>query len=135
MLKWSTTRDKKGNRTRIELNEEFFDNSNETSVTDKSHYRPNAPAYARVDGPARVGLYDFNDGVDTGIDLSPLRSRGIDITELDAIEARLKSLSESQKNELKQMAAEMIVEESKKMEQQNKVNASGESSNSSTTQG
>lgn len=137
MVKWSTTRDKKGNWTLVDVPDVEFDNSKEPSVTDKSHYRPNAPSYARVDGSGRVGLFDFPDGEDTGIDLSYLRKRGIDQTEIDAYTERLKNLSKEQLDQLKYEAAQEIIEKSKKLEKENqdKINQLNSSaSNSSTSQ-
>lgn len=63
-----------------------FGNSN----TDKSFFRPDISA-ARAFlgngvGSTRVGLYDFNDGVDTGDRIQMiLRDKGLDVTEVDKI--------------------------------------------------
>lgn len=74
------------------------------SNTDQSGVRPDISSarsiIASYSGSPRVGLYDFNDGKDTGDSIAMLlRSKNLDRTEIDSLYERLKSradeLSES----------------------------------------
>lgn len=62
------------------------------SVTDKSKYKPNVPLYSQVTSDARLPsnlVYDFPDGKDTGLDLTPLRNKSLDVVEISALKRSL----------------------------------------------
>lgn len=82
------------------------------SNTDKSFFRPDiSSARALVAGSAndRVGLYDFQDGKDTGDRIQViLRQKGLDPTEIDKIgeilQNRSDQFSDADKSELERQA-------------------------------
>lgn len=86
------------------------------SVVDSSKYRPNLPSFQQVSsGSSFKGLFDFSDGVDTGLDLTYLRKRGIDQTEIDAFAERLQNLTAEQVRDLQtKIAYDEIAKERKK---------------------
>lgn len=83
-----------------------------SSNTDKSFFRPDiSSARALVAGSAsdRIGLYDFQDGKDTGDRIQViLRQKGLDPTEIDKIgnilQNRSDQFSDADKSELERQA-------------------------------
>lgn len=83
-----------------------------SSNTDKSFFRPDiSSARALVAGSAsdRLGLYDFQDGKDTGDRIQViLRQKGLDPTEIDRIgdilQKRSDQFSDADKSELERQA-------------------------------
>lgn len=70
------------------------------SQSDKSKYRPNVPLYSQIDfnkGLPSNLVYDFPDGNDTGLDLTPLRNKSLDITEIKQIKDSLQKSVDRQK--------------------------------------
>lgn len=90
------------------------------SVVDKSKFRPtlvNNGSGQRVVGSARSGLYDFEDGVDTGFRLGVLRSPSPDITEVDSVKNILENTINSKVSKAKQEFSDTmdkIVQENQK---------------------
>lgn len=82
------------------------------SNTDKSFFRPDiSSARSLVAGSAsdRVGVYDFQDGKDTGDRIQViLRQKGLDLTEIDKIgeilQNRSDQFSDADKSELERQA-------------------------------
>lgn len=75
-----------------------------SSTVDKSKFRPtlvNNGSGQRVVGSARTGLYDFDDGKDTGLRLGVIRSPGADITEVDSVKQILEQTVNHQVSEAK----------------------------------
>lgn len=75
-----------------------------SSVVDKSKFRPtlvNNGSGQRVVGSARSGLYDFEDGKDTGLRLGVIRSPAPDITEVDSVKQILEKTVNNQVSEAK----------------------------------
>lgn len=72
------------------------------SMVDKSKFRPNVDEVHLFDGGSdREPLYDFSDGIDTGLRVTQLRSKSSDITELKKAEATLKASVKAQEKYLK----------------------------------
>ena len=81
------------------------------SVVDKSKFRPtlvNNGSGQRVVGSPMIGMYDFPDGVDTGVRLGVIRSPSADITEIDAVSEYLKSRVDSQVFDAKEKLNDVI---------------------------
>lgn len=84
------------------------------SVVDKSKFRPtlvNNGAGQRVVGSPMTGLYDFDDGIDTGIRFGALRNISADITEIDGAKSYLESAVKAQTD----LAKEKITVELEKL--------------------
>lgn len=80
------------------------------SVVDKTNWSPEAELSVNspFGGSPRVGLYDFPDGEDTGLDLTGLRNPSLDIVDVDNIR---KSLDKKAKADIEAIKAEMSAEE------------------------
>lgn len=81
------------------------------SVVDKSKFRPtlvNNGNGQRVVGSPMTGVYDFPDGVDTGIRLGVIRSPSADITEIDAVSEYLQSRVDLQISDVKDKLDDVI---------------------------
>lgn len=91
------------------------------SVTDKSFFRPDiSSARASLgtftaNSSGKVGVYDFNDGKDTGETfMTFLRNKSLDQTEIDAAYDRLKSYAE----QLKQADIDKFMSDNEKADAQ-----------------
>lgn len=100
MLTYNTfVRSKDGKLTMNEVKEQPVDYGE--SITDKSHYNPNASSFVSNSGSINsTPLYDFNDGVDNGIKYSLFRDKSLDITEQEYIYNKLKLATSEQLKEL-----------------------------------
>ena len=102
----------------------FVDNKNKgllqcsdfgESNTDKSFYRPDISSSRALTGASigsnRTGLYDFDDGVDTGdVIQTILRDKSLDRTEIDALSERLQAVIDMKKEIDKDEVAKKIKE-------------------------
>lgn len=81
-----------------------FDVDYGESQTDKSNYRPNVPLYSQIEAnkamPSNL-VYDFPDGKDTGLNLTPLRDKSLDITEVQQIKNALQKSVDKQEKAIK----------------------------------
>ena len=98
------------------------------SLTDKTFFRPEifSIAYTKANN-ATKGLYDFNDGKDTGERLSMyLRDKSLDITEkaaiVDAYETDINNRSELDKQDLQSLQDKAVSDELKNTLLKNLVN-------------
>ena len=103
MLAWNTfKRNKNGGLSREDVYEKRIDYGK--SVTDKSKYNPNISSFISNMGSIRNNpLYDFDDGMDTGVRMSLFHDKSLDITEKEAIFARFKAETENRLNELEEL--------------------------------
>lgn len=73
-------------------------------------------------GTQYIGLYDFPDGRDTGLDLTFLRKKGIDITEVDNMREILQTKAEENIKEVNREIEKIkIQQEINTQEQQNQT--------------
>lgn len=105
------------------------------SNTDKSFYRPDISS-ARASmgssiGSNRTGLYDFDDGKDTGETIQTiLRTKGLDPTEIHALEIRIEQNIQDKKEQDKESVAKKLREMTEKQLQDYIKNISENSSKS-----
>lgn len=87
------------------------------SVVDKSSFRPNVNDVHNFTGGSNgmVPLYEFSDGVDTGLRLGALRSIGSDITEISATQQALEKSVQLQKDNLREVVAQEFSEFKEKL--------------------
>lgn len=92
----------------------YVDSSDD--IVDSSGFMPDINEVRLFSASGRgsnlVGQYDFEDGIDNGINLTPLRSKSLDVTEIDAIQSRVKADFENSMNGLGDMVKEEIVSQS-----------------------
>lgn len=91
------------------------------SVTDKSKYKPNVPLYSQIDfnkGMPDNLCYDFPDGKDTGLDLTPLRNKSLDITEIADIKRSLEASTKRQKKAIDDEVDKLLKEQSESKQSQ-----------------
>lgn len=105
------------------------------SVVDKSKFRPtlvNNGAGQRVVGSPMAGVYDFDDGIDTGLRLGALRNISADITEIDGAKAYLESTVKAQTDLAKEKIAEEFAKIKTNVVKDAKVNSSDSQNNQTT---
>ena len=89
------------------------------SNTDKSFFRPDISSVRASLGSSigsnRTGLYDFDDGKDTGDTIQTiLRTKGLDPTEISALELRIQQNIQDKKELDKQAVAQKLKEMTEK---------------------
>lgn len=106
MISFSTfKRDKFGLLTQHEVDEPVVDYG--VSVTDKSHYNPNAASFVANTGALNARpLYDFPDGVSNGLRMSLFHAKNLDVTEKEALFERLKTQTNERLRDLLELSPE-----------------------------
>lgn len=105
------------------------------SVVDKSKFRPtlvNNGAGQRVVGSPMTGVYDFDDGVDTGIRFGALRDVSADITEIDGAKAYLESTVKAQTDLAKEKLSAELAKIKSDVVKDVKINSSTSQDNQTT---
>lgn len=90
MISFNTfNRSKDGLLTQFEVKENK-DNYG-ISITDKSHYNPNASSFISNNGYTGMNpIYHFPDGQDNGLNMAAITNKNLDITEKEALYNKLK---------------------------------------------
>lgn len=82
------------------------------SVVDKSKFRPtlvNNGNGQRVVGVSRQGVYDFEDGKDTGLRYGVIRNLGADITEIDSVKQILEKTVDKSIKDSREKVQEVLL--------------------------
>lgn len=90
MLTYNTfKRSKEGLLTQNNVEEKKVDYG--ISITDKSHYNPNASSFISNSGYTGMNpVYHFPDGNDNGLNMAAITNKNLDITEKEALYNKLK---------------------------------------------
>lgn len=71
------------------------------SITDKSHYNPNASTFLSNQGQLNATpIYHFPDGQDNGLNMAVLTNKFLDVTEKDVIYQKIKQKTEEEIDKL-----------------------------------